>query len=157
GREARDRPPDAEPAAERVPGQGLGRVMDESLRSVLGFGVWGSISAAVVLGAYLLVQAVSDPSRRRRFALFSLAMGYLVFLDFFHSISGWNPLTYEWLRLWWMVAYAGSVLLLLDVPARVALSSVLALLLLGFGSYYGINPLMATTIMFPVGYGFVSA
>jgi signal transduction histidine kinase/ActR/RegA family two-component response regulator len=131
--------------------------MDDSLRSVLGFGVWGSISAAVVLGACLLVQAVSDPPRRRRFLLVSLAMAYLVLLDFIHSASDLNHHTYEWLRLWWMAAYAGSVLFLLDVSARVAASSALALLALGFAGYYGINPLLATTIAFPAGYGLVSA
>jgi signal transduction histidine kinase/ActR/RegA family two-component response regulator len=131
--------------------------MGDSLSSVLAFGVWGSISAAVVLGAYLLVQAVTDPPRRRRFALVSVAMGYLVFLDFVQSISGWEHLTYEWLRLWWMAAYAGSVLYLLDVPANIAAASALGLLGVGFGSYYAIHPMMATTIMFPVGYGLVSA
>jgi signal transduction histidine kinase/CheY-like chemotaxis protein len=130
--------------------------MDASLRSVLAFGVWGSISAAVVLGAYLLVQAVTDPPRRRRFLLVSLAMGYLVLLDFIHSASNLNHLTYEWLRLWWMAAYAGSVLLLLEVSMRVAASAAAFVLALGLGSYYGIDPLMATTISFPVGYGLIS-
>ena len=131
--------------------------MDESLRRVLTFGVWGSISAAVVLGAYLLVQAASDPPRRRRFLLLASAMGYLVALDFIHSVSKLDHLTYEWLRLVWMAAYAGSVLLLLDVSPKAAASSALFLLALGFGSYYGIHPMMATTITFPVGYGIVSA
>jgi signal transduction histidine kinase/ActR/RegA family two-component response regulator len=131
--------------------------MSDSLRSVLGFGVWGSISAAVVLGAYLVVQAVTDPLRRRRFALFALAMGYLVLVDFVHSARNFEPPVYEWLRLWWMAAYAGSVLFLLDVSARTAAASALFVLALGFGSYYGIHPLMATTITFPVAYLLVSA
>jgi signal transduction histidine kinase/ActR/RegA family two-component response regulator len=130
--------------------------MDDSLRSVLAFGVWGSISAAVVLGAYLLVQAVTDPPRRRRFLLFAGVMGYLALLDFIHSATNFNHLTYEWLRLLWMVAYAGSVLYLLDVPVKIIAAAAIGLLVIGFGSYYGINPLMATTIMFPVGYGVVS-
>jgi signal transduction histidine kinase/ActR/RegA family two-component response regulator len=130
--------------------------MSDSLRSVLAFGVWGSISAAVVLGAYLLVQAVTDLPRRRRFLLLAGAMGYLVLLDFIHSSSNFSHLWYEWLRLLWMVAYAGSVLYLLDVPAKIIAAATISLLVIGFGSYYGINPLMATTIMFPVGYGVVS-
>ncbi len=130
--------------------------MDESLRSVLAFGVWGSISAAVALGAYLLVQAVTDPSRRRRFLLVAAAMGYLVLLDFINSATAFDHPTYEWLRLWWMAAYAGTVLYLLDFRAKLAVAVSLGLVAIGFGSFYGIHPLMATTIMFPVGYGIVS-
>jgi signal transduction histidine kinase/ActR/RegA family two-component response regulator len=135
----------------------MDRVMDDSLRNVLAFAIWGSLITAVVLGSFLLVQAITDPPRRRRFALLSLISGYLVFVDFVQSTAGWERSTYEWLRLWWMAGYAGSVLLLLDAPVRVSGGATLGLIGLGFGTYYGVNPLLATSITFPVGYVIVSA
>jgi signal transduction histidine kinase/ActR/RegA family two-component response regulator len=130
--------------------------MDGILRQVLGFAVWGSLSATVVLGAFLLVQAIVDPPRRWKFGIFSAAMWFLASLDLSFSLGRLTPGAYEQLRLLWSGAYAGSVLLLFGYPLRAAAGAAVALPALGFAVFYGIDPQIATTIAYPLAFGLIS-
>jgi signal transduction histidine kinase len=130
--------------------------MDGILRQVLGFAVWGSLSATVVLGAFLLVQAIVDPPRRWKFGIFSAAMWFLASLDLSFSLGRLTPGAYEQLRLLWSGAYAGSVLLLFGYSLRAAAGAAVALPALGFAVFYGIDPQIATTIAYPLAFGLIS-
>ena len=131
--------------------------MDGVLQQVSGFAIWGSFASTVVLGAFLLVQAVVDPARRWKFALFSAAMWFLASLDFLRSLGVLPPAAYEMLRLVWCGAYAGSVVLLFDYPARTAAAAAAALTAFGFAVYFGIRPEIATTAAYPLAFGLVAA
>jgi signal transduction histidine kinase/CheY-like chemotaxis protein len=123
---------------------------------ILQFAVWGSLSATVVLGAFLLVQAFVDSARRWKFSIFSAAMWFLASLDFLLSLNALSPATYEMLRLVWCGAYAGSVLLLFDYPTRAAAAAAVALPAFGFTVYFGIKPDIATTAAYPLAFGLVA-
>ncbi len=123
---------------------------------ILRFAVWGSLSATVVLGAFLLVQAVVDPPRRWKFGIFSAAMWFLASLDFLLSLGRLTPPAYEQLRLVWAGAYAGSVMLLFGYPIRAAAGAALALPALGFLVFYGVKPEIATTVAYPLAFGLIS-
>ncbi len=126
------------------------------LNQVTGFAIWGSLSATVVLGAFLLVQAVVDPPRRRRFGLLSAAMWFLAAVDFLRSLGHLGTSEYEQLRLLWSGAYAGAVLWLFGRPARTALAAALALPAFGFAAFYGYRADLATTLTYPLSFGLVA-
>ncbi|RPH50210.1 MAG: response regulator [Planctomycetota bacterium] len=130
--------------------------MDGVLQQVSGFAIWGSFASTVVLGAFLLVQAVVDPARRWKFGLFSAAMWFLASLDFLRSLGSLPPAPYEMLRLVWCGAYAGSVVLLFGYPARAAAAAAAALPAFGFAIYFGIRPEIATTAAYPLAFGLVA-
>lgn len=123
--------------------------MESILKNVSSFAVWGSLSATVILGTFFLVQAAVDRERRAKFTLFAFAMAYLASLDLSRSLFLASPLTYEWLRLFWGVSYAGCAIWLLGYSRRAALASVAALSLLGFGFFAWVSPALATTVVFP--------
>ena len=126
------------------------------MEGILQFAVWGSLSATVVLGAFLLVQAVVDPPRRWKFGLFSAAMWFLASLDLSFSLKLLTLPVYEQLRLVWAGAYAGSVMLLFGYPLRAAAGAALALPVLGFAVFYGVKPEIATTVAYPLAFGLIS-
>lgn len=130
--------------------------MDGILGQVAGFAIWGSFTATVVLGAFLLVQAVVDPPRRWKFALFSASLWFLASVDFLRILNYLPPLVYEKLRLVWCGAYAGSVLLLFGYSARAAAAAAVALPGIGFAVYYGIRPDIATTAAYPLAFGLIA-
>jgi len=127
--------------------------MEGVLSQVTGFAIWGSLGATVVLGAFLLVQALVDPARRRKFALLSAAMWFLAAVDFLRSLGHLGPASYEQLRLLWAGAYAGAVLHLFGHPARLSLAAALGLPALGFGVFYGYRTDIATSVTYPIMYG----
>src|SRR4051812_36651488 len=130
--------------------------MDSDLSKVAGLAVWGSLSATLILGAFFLVQTAVDRPRRAPFALFSLVMAYLGVLDLIQAHSGFDPLTYEWLRLWWGGAYAGCALWLLGNSRRTAFGVAATLLIAGFSAFRWGNPALATTLTFPFAFGATS-
>jgi signal transduction histidine kinase/ActR/RegA family two-component response regulator len=130
--------------------------MEGVLNQVTGFAIWGSLSATVVLGAFLLVQAVVDPPRRRRFGLLSAAMWFLAAVDFLRSLGYVGPSSYEQLRLLWSGAYAGAVLWLFGRPPLRALAAALALPAFGFAVFYGYRADLATTMTYPLSFGLVA-
>lgn len=130
--------------------------MDGVLGQVSGFAIWGSFASTVVLGAFLLVQAIVDPPRRWRFAAFSLATWFLASVDFLRSLGYLAPAGYELLRLTWCGSYAGAILRLFGYSRRSAAAAALALPAVGFAVYFGIRPDVATTAAYPLAFGLVS-
>jgi len=130
--------------------------MDSDLSKVAGLAVWGSLAATLILGAFFLVQTAVDRPRRAPFAVFGLVMAYLGVLDLIQSASGFAPLTYEWLRLWWGGAYAGCALWLLGNSRRTAFGVAATLLIAGFSTFSWGNPALATTLIFPFAFGATS-
>src|SRR5579863_2691700 len=106
--------------------------MDGYLSNVTSLAVWVSLAATLILGTFFLVQAWTDRSRRYPFLLFAIVMAYLGGLDLARSFGRIEPLTYEWLRLWWAGGYAGCALWLLGQSGRLAIGTASALLLSGF-------------------------
>src|SRR5882672_1398997 len=105
--------------------------MEGVLGQVTGFAIWGSLSATVVLGAFLLVQAVLDPDRRWRFAVLSGAMWFLAAVDFLRSLGYLGPSAYEQLRIVFSGAYAGAILYLFGHSVRLWATAALGLPALG--------------------------
>lgn len=117
--------------------------------------VWGSLGASVVLGGFMGLQAVMDPPRRARFALFSAVWWLLAILDFLQPRLGGS--NYEMLRVAWCGAYAGSLLWLFAWPLRWALAAALGLPAAGALSWVSGHPEMATTVTFVLGFGILAA
>ncbi|HYF01030.1 MAG TPA: hybrid sensor histidine kinase/response regulator, partial [Planctomycetota bacterium] len=123
------------------------------LENVTGFAIWGSLAATAVLGCFLAVQAVVDPDRRARYAVFSAAFAGLAALDFARSLGAIAPAPYEIGRLLWGGVYAGSLLALLGARRRTALATAVALSGLGLAVFLGGARDAATTVTISLAYG----
>lgn len=130
--------------------------MDGVLQQISGFAIWGSLSATIVLGAFLLVQAVVDPARRLRFALLSAALWFLASLDSLRMMNILPTAPYEMLRLVWGGLYAGAILFLFGYAVRSSLLAAAALPALGFVVFFGIRADLATTVTYPFVFGLVA-
>ncbi|MEK7866665.1 MAG: ATP-binding protein [Planctomycetota bacterium] len=123
----------------------------EVLRHVSNTAVWGSLAATLLLGAYMWVQAVGDPDRRWRFAVFAAICWSIAASDFFHDRMQLS--TYEMLRLFEWTWYAAAVLLLLSYPARWIAATAVGLPTIGLAVWASGHPELAATVAFPLGFG----
>lgn len=130
--------------------------MEGVLQQISGFAIWGSLSATIVLGAFLLVQAVVDPARRLKFGLLSAALWFLAALDSLRMMEILPASSYEMLRLVWGGTYAGAVLFLFGHGVRASLLALAALPALGFVVIVAGRPELATTVAYPFVFGTVA-
>lgn len=128
--------------------------MDDVLANVNSAAVWSGLGSWILLGTFMLVQAVVDPPRRWRFAVFAAVSLGRVVLD---SLHGQLPIpVYECFRLAWGAGFAGALLWLLGVrPLRVLLATG-GLFGLGMMVWFGVDRSVATTTTFPLAFGLMS-
>ena len=120
------------------------------LQSLSAISIWGSISASLVLSAYILVQAFFDPQRKLRLLTVGFLLTILVGIDL--AFPALNPITYEMLRSIFWAWFGASALLLLGIAIRTAMFCGAVTSVIGALVWFFISPNLATSVVLPISF-----
>lgn len=124
--------------------------MGNVLENVSNVAVWGSLVAALVLGAFLTVQAFLSVESRIRFSTFAIVCAVIAIVDFCHASFGYY--NYEKLRIIAWTLYSATLLWLFRYQLKFVLVALIGIPFVATASWIWIDPALATTAVVPVAF-----